>query len=93
MGNCPYCNKQAMTLLRQCFLGPESGVHCMSCGKSVAVPWVASLAALPVALGIVATIKFPLPWSIAGLLLGLVAYVVIQWAFVPLVPREPPTSG
>ena len=52
------------------------------------MPWPAIAAAVPVALGIVAAIKLALPWSIAGAIGGLVAYVGIQRFVVPVVGRD-----
>ena len=52
------------------------------------VSWLASGAAAPVALGIVAAIKLAVPWSVAGAIGGLVAYVGIQRFVVPVVGRD-----
>ena len=88
MLTCPYCKQPAMTLFRKCILSPDSGVACASCGRKVGVSWLASGAAAPVALGIVAAIKLAVPWSVAGAIGGLVAYVGIQRFIVPLVGRD-----
>ena len=52
------------------------------------VPWPAIGAAAPVALGIVAAIKLEVPWSFAGAVGGLVAYVGIQRFVVPVVGHD-----
>ena len=88
MLTCPYCKRPAMTLLRKCILNPDSVVACASCGSKVGVPWLAIGAAAPVALGIVAGIKLAVPWSIAGAVGGLIAYVAIQRFVVPVVGRD-----
>jgi hypothetical protein len=85
---CFYCKQPAMTLFRKCILSPDSVVPCASCGRKVGVPWLAIGAAAPVALGIVAAIKLAVPWSIAGAVGGLVAYVAIQRFVVPVVGRD-----
>ena len=85
---CPYCKQLAMTLLRKCILSPDSVVACASCGRKVGVPWLAIGAAVPVALGIVVAVKLAVPWSIAGAVGGLVAYVGIQRFVVPVVGRD-----
>ena len=77
-----------MTLWRKCFLGPETSVPCASCGRKVSVPWGTIAAATPVALGIVAAVRLSQPWSAAGLVGGLAAYVAIQWYLVPVVGRD-----
>jgi hypothetical protein len=88
MLTCPYCQQPAMTLFRKCILRPDSVVACASCGRTVGIPWLAIVAAAPVALGIVAAIKLAVPWSIAGAVGGLVAYVAIQRFIVPVVGRD-----
>ena len=88
MLTCPYCKQPAMTLFRKCILSPDSVVACASCGRKAGVPWLAIGAAVPVALGIVAAIKLAVPWSIAGAIGGLVAYVTIQRFVVPVVGRD-----
>ena len=85
---CPYCKQLAMTLLRKCILSPDSVVVCASCGRKVGVPWLAIGAAVPVALGIVAAVKLAVPWSFAGAVGGLIAYVGIQRFVVPVVGRD-----
>jgi len=77
-----------MTLFRKCILSPDSVVACASCGRKVGVPWLAIGAAAPVALGIVAIIRLAVPWSIAGAVGGLVAYIGIQRFVVPVVGRD-----
>ena len=77
-----------MSLFRKCILSPDSVVARASCGRKVGVPWLAICAAAPVALGIVASIKLAVPWSIAGAIGGLVAYVGIQRFIVPVVGRD-----
>jgi hypothetical protein len=89
---CPYCGSVAMPWWRKCILGPESSVACASCGKKVSVPWAAVLAATPIALGIVAAVRLDAPWSIAGALGGVLAYVALQRWVVPLVGREQPSA-
>jgi hypothetical protein len=84
---CPYCKKTALTLGQKCLLGPEKAVACLSCGKSVGVPWIAVAAAIPIALGIVAAVKLPMPWAIVGLFVGLLAYVLLQLYVVPMIGR------
>jgi DNA-directed RNA polymerase subunit RPC12/RpoP len=70
---CPYCGQAAMKLWRKCILGPETAVPCANCGRRVSVPWGAIAAATPIALGIVAAVRLPAPWSVAGLVGGLAA--------------------
>ena len=77
-----------MTLFRKCILSPDSVVACASCGRNVGVPWLAIGAAAPVALSIIAAIKLAVPWSIAGAVGGLIAYVGIQRFVVPVVGRD-----
>ena len=77
-----------MTLFRKCILSPDSVVACASCGRKVGAPWLAIAAAAPIALGIVAAIKLAVPWSIAGAVGGLVAYVGLQRFVVPVVGRD-----
>ena len=77
-----------MSIWRKCMLGPEASVACASCGKNVGVPWGAVAAAIPVAFGILAAVKLPVPWSIAGIAGGLLAYFALQLYVVPLVGRS-----
>ena len=77
-----------MTLWRKCILGPETAVACAKCGKKVGVPWGAIAAAIPVALGILAAVRLPVPWSIAGAVGGVLGYIVIQRYLVPMVKRD-----
>jgi hypothetical protein len=85
---CPYCGQNAMTLWRKCILSPDTAVACASCGKKVGVPWGAITAAVPVALGIIAAVRLPVPWSIAGAVGGALGYVAIQRYLVPLLGRD-----
>jgi hypothetical protein len=85
---CPYCNQAAMPLWRKCILGPETTVACSTCGKKIGVPWGAVASAVPIALGLVGAARLPLPWSVASLIGGLVAYVVLQRYAVPVVGRD-----
>jgi hypothetical protein len=68
-------------------LGPEATVACAACGRPVGVPWLASLAAIPVALGIVGAVQLPRPWGVACLLGGVGAYAALQRFVVPLERR------
>ena len=77
-----------MSIWRKCILGPEKAVACLSCGRMVGVPWGALAAAIPVALGIVATIKISLPWSIAAFFGSVLAYFFLQLYAVPVVGRD-----
>jgi hypothetical protein len=77
-----------MSFARKCVLSPDQSIPCGSCGQKVSVPWLAVSAAIPVALGIIAAIRIPLPWNVVGGLSGLIAYGVLQWWVVPLVGRE-----
>jgi hypothetical protein len=77
-----------MPLWRKCVLGPDTPIACAACGRAVGVPWIAVAAAIPIALGIVAAVRWPLPWSVAGLVAGLMLYVAIQRYAVPLVGRD-----
>ncbi len=77
-----------MSFVRKCVLSPDQWIPCDSCGKKVSVPWVAVAAAIPVAFGIIAAIRIPLPWNVVGGLSGLIAYGVLQRWVVPLVGRE-----
>jgi hypothetical protein len=85
---CPYCKQPAMSFARKCVLSPDQSIPCDSCGKKVSVPWVSVGAALPVALGIIAAIRIPLPWNVLGGLSGVIAYGALQRWVVPLVGRE-----
>jgi hypothetical protein len=77
-----------MSFVRKCLLSPDQSIPCDSCRKKVSVPWVALCAAIPVAVGIVAAIRIPLPWNVLGALSGVIAYGVLQRWVVPLVGRE-----
>jgi DNA-directed RNA polymerase subunit RPC12/RpoP len=90
---CPYCGHLAMPLWRKCTLGPETALACSNCGKKVSVPWVAVIAATPIALGIVAAVRFEAPWSIVGPIAGVIAYISLQRWVVPLVGREESIGG
>jgi hypothetical protein len=85
---CPYCKRTAISIWRKCILGPEKVVACLSCGRSVGVPWGAAAAAIPVAFGAVAAVKLSMPWSIAGFFCGLLAYFALQLYVVPIVGRD-----
>ena len=88
MMTCPSCGRAAMTLWRKCILGPETAIPCASCGKKVSVPWGAVAAAVPVALGLIAAVQLPMPWSIAATVGGVLGYVAIQRYLVPIVDRS-----
>jgi len=85
---CPYCNHPAMSIWRKCILGPEMAVLCLSCKRKVGVPWLAVVAAVPIALGVVGAVRLSAPWSIVSLAVGILAYVVLQQFVVPLVGRD-----
>jgi len=88
MMSCPYCHRRAIPLWRKCVLGPDTPIACAACGKAVGVPWIAVAAAIPIALGIVAAVRWPLPWSVTGLAAGLMLYVALQRYAVPLAARD-----
>ena len=77
-----------MSIWRKCLLGTDKSVSCISCGRSVGVPFGAVLAAAPIALGIAGLVKLSMPWSIASLVGGLMTYFVLQLYVVPVVGRE-----
>ena len=85
---CPYCNHPAMSIWRKCILGPEMAVRCSSCKRKVGVPWLAVVAAVPIALGVAGAVRLSAPWSIVSLAVGILAYVVLQQFVVPLVGRD-----
>jgi hypothetical protein len=77
-----------MPFWRKCILSPDTTVPCLNCNKKVSVPWVAVIAAVPIALGIVAAVSLSGPTSYAGLLAGFVAYFALQRYAVPVIPRD-----
>ncbi|MBC8026535.1 MAG: hypothetical protein H7Y89_11110 [Steroidobacteraceae bacterium] len=88
MLKCSYCKQSAMSFARKCVLSPDESTPCGSCGKTVGVQWAAVGAAIPVALGIIAALRFPLPWNVLGGVSGVIAYGALQRWVVPLVGRE-----
>jgi len=88
MLTCPYCAIKAISLWRKCVLGSDAAVPCASCGKLLGIPWLASLAALPLALGIFGVVTLPLPWFILSVVGARRAYLAIQRFLVPLIPRD-----
>jgi len=86
--SCPYCHQRAMSIWRKCVLGPETSVPCLSCQRKVGIPWAAVAAAVPIALGILAAVRLPVPWSIGSLAAGTLAYIALQQFLVPIVGRD-----
>ena len=86
MPTCPYCHDRAMSFWRKCVIGPDAAVACASCGREVTVPWLAVLAAVPVALGLVAAVRLPMPFAVGGAAAGIVAYLLLQRFAIPLIP-------
>ena len=88
MPTCPYCRDRAMSFWRKCVISPDAAVTCASCAREVSVPWLAALAAVPVALGLLAAVRLPLPLSVGGAAAGVVAYLLLQRFAIPLIPAK-----
>jgi MFS family permease len=90
---CPYCHKQAMSLLRKSFLGPALSAQCRTCGKRVSVSRAATLgAAMPLLLSsVVAPFLAPQGWRwqfiALSMLAGFFVTIALHSYLVPLVPR------
>lgn len=90
MTTCPYCNEQAMSLLRKSFLGPALTIQCKACSERVSVPPAAMLAVVPFLFSIIlAALLFPKGWQFGALslLAGFAAMAAIHALLVPLVRR------
>ena len=86
MVNCPYCGKSAMSRWRKAALGPGRVVGCESCGRKVAVHWIAIFAAIPAFLGGYVLMKSAsLPLGFAAAVAGVVAMGLLHTFLVPLV--------
>jgi hypothetical protein len=86
MVKCLYCGKSAMSRWRKSALGPGRVVPCASCGRKVAVHWIAIFAAVPAFLGGYVLMKSAsLPLGLAAAVAGVVAMGLLHPFLVPLV--------
>jgi len=84
-----YCSRAAMSLGRKSALGPGRAVNCQSCGKRVAVHWIAIFAAIPAFMGgLVLMRSESLPLGIAAVVGGVLLMGVLHTFLVPLVRSD-----
>lgn len=97
---CPRCGEPCLTFWSKTSLGPAKRKRCRSCGQSVSVPWLHSLAigflssvvTIVAGVGAMALLD-PLPpgWLALACVLGMLAanvpLVWLHYRFVPLVAR------
>lgn len=89
MVKCPYCGKPAMSPWRKSALGPGRAVNCQTCGRKVAVHWIAVFAAIPAFLGGLALMKTTsLSLGLAAVVAGILAMGLLHTFLVPLVRSE-----
>ena len=89
MVKCPYCGKTAMSRWRKSALGPGRAVACQSCGRKVAVHWIAIFAAIPAFLGGFVLMKSAsIPLGLAAAIAGVLAMGLLHTFLVPLVRAD-----
>ena len=89
MVKCPHCGKPSMTLLRKSALGPGRAVACQSCGRLVAVHWIAIFAAIPAFLGgYVLMNSASIPFGLSAMVGGVLGMALLQTYCVPLVRSD-----
>lgn len=74
--------------MRKIVLGPAVPATCKACGKKVAVPYMAMLAAIPFIAAIVGSaLVEPFALKVAPWIGGFVVMAIIHMRWVPLEPR------
>jgi hypothetical protein len=97
--DCPHCGNPAMSAGAKLWLGPARTVKCRSCGQRVSVAWGRSALMLSLAFGPLfvfhlvrfllgaATPQWVYPVTMAAMIVGIIAMLLLYAKFVPLVKR------